>query len=71
MTDKKRADLAVSTDYRRILSEILNRRMQRNTTQLASIFPSYTQETALDLIQGTGPGPYRTFLPIIGTSNVP
>jgi len=60
----QRADLAVSTDYRRVLSEILNRRMKRNSSHLATIFPGYTQESPLDIIQGVA-GPSKVFLPFI------
>jgi uncharacterized protein (DUF1501 family) len=59
----QRADLAVATDYRRILSEILIRRMRRNVSHMATIFPGYTQESPLDFIEDSGPS--KVFLPFI------
>jgi uncharacterized protein (DUF1501 family) len=50
------ADLAITTDYRRVLSEILNRRMYRNATHLGSIFPNYTQEAPLNFMFDNGGG---------------
>ncbi|MFK7802415.1 MAG: DUF1501 domain-containing protein [Anaerolineae bacterium] len=44
------ADLAVTTDYRRILSEIMIRRFQNNN--LGTIFPDYTGYTPMNLVQG-------------------
>ena len=44
------ADLAVTTDYRRILSEIVIRRFQNNN--LGTIFPDYTDYTPMNLVQG-------------------
>lgn len=44
-------DLAVTTDYRRVLSEILIRRMGNN--QLGDIFPGYTDYQPLGIVSGT------------------
>lgn len=65
------SDLAVTTDYRRVLSEILARRLGRSTPHLNSIFPSYSQETPLNfMVDGyvapTPPaGPYSLYLPLV------
>lgn len=65
------SDLAVATDYRRVFSEILARRLGRNNTHLTSIFPSYTQEAPLDfMVDGyVAPlppaGPYSLYLPVV------
>jgi len=65
------SDLAVTTDYRRVLSEILARRLGRSTPQLNSIFPNYTQEAPLDfMVDGyvappAPAGPYSLYLPVI------
>lgn len=44
------ADLAVTTDYRRILSEILIRRL--GNPYLGTVFPGYTGYAPLDIVQG-------------------
>ncbi|MEM7355410.1 MAG: DUF1501 domain-containing protein [Acidobacteriota bacterium] len=44
------ADLEVTTDYRRVLSEVLIRRMANN--QLASIFPGYEGYEPLGVVNG-------------------
>lgn len=44
-------DLAVTTDYRRVLSEILIRRLGNN--QLGTIFPGYTGYTPMGIVNGT------------------
>ncbi|GAB6196471.1 DUF1501 domain-containing protein [Lysobacter xanthus] len=44
-------DLPVTTDYRRVLSEILVRRM--GNPNLSTIFPGYTGYAPLGLVQGT------------------
>ena len=44
------ADLAVTVDYRRVLSEILIRRME--TPKLGQIFPHYANHQPLDLVEG-------------------
>lgn len=46
-------DLAVTTDYRQVLSEILTERM--GNTQLDTIFPGYTGYTPLGVVNGTAP----------------
>lgn len=45
------ADLAVTTDFRRVLSEILIRRMGNNS--LGVIFPDYSDYQPLGIVQGT------------------
>ncbi len=61
-------DLAVNTDYRRVLSEIVTKRLQN--PNLDQVFPDYTGYAPLGLIKGgsgSAPpldGPYRVFLPI-------
>lgn len=44
------ADLAVTTDYRRVLSEILIRRLQN--TNLGVVFPGYTDYEPLGVVSG-------------------
>lgn len=44
------ADLAVTTDYRRVLSEILIRRM--GNSHLGEIFPGYTGYSPLGIVNG-------------------
>jgi uncharacterized protein (DUF1501 family) len=72
----QRADLAVTTDYRRIFSEILVRRLRRNSCQLKSIFPGYLQESPLDFIEWltTVPDPslsHRLIFPALFTGGAP
>ena len=45
------ADLEVTTDYRRVLSEILIRRMCNN--QLGEVFPGYETYQPLGVVTGT------------------
>jgi uncharacterized protein (DUF1501 family) len=45
-----RADLAVTTDYRRVLSEIMIRRLGNN--KVGQVFPNYQGYTPLGLVQG-------------------
>lgn len=45
------ADLDVTTDYRRVLSEILIRRIGNN--QIGLIFPGYTGYSPLGVVAGT------------------
>ncbi len=52
-------DLAVATDYRQVLSEILIRRMCN--PNLGAIFPGYTNYTPIGVVQGTD------LPPVIGT----
>jgi uncharacterized protein (DUF1501 family) len=68
----QRADLAVTTDYRRVLSEWLRVRAGRSDPQLAAIFPDYAQQADLGLVHppASTPGtscviPRRIYLPII------
>lgn len=44
-------DLAITTDYRQVLSEILIRRMANN--QLGTVFPGYANYNPLGVVQGT------------------
>ena len=44
-------DLAVTTDYRQILSEVLIRRLGNN--KLGLVFPGYTGYTPLGVVSGT------------------
>jgi len=44
-------DIPVTTDYRRVLTEILMRRMRNNA--ISQVFPGYTGHQALGLVQGT------------------
>lgn len=53
----QRADLAITTDYRRVLSEILRVRTARSDAQLISIFPGYTQQPGLDIMYPAGTTP--------------
>ena len=48
-------DLAITTDYRRVLSEILIRRL--GNADLGTIFPGYTEYTPLGIVQGTDLAP--------------
>ncbi|MFT5196738.1 MAG: hypothetical protein ACI9EW_000273 [Cellvibrionaceae bacterium] len=53
------ADLAVTTDYRRVLSEIMIRRFQNNN--LGTIFPGYSDYSPMNLVQGADMTPkYET-----------
>lgn len=61
------ADLAVTTDYRRILSEILIRRL--GNPRLGVVFPDYTDYTPLDIVIGEDLPPDYTPDPINGTFN--
>jgi uncharacterized protein (DUF1501 family) len=47
----QRADLAITTDYRRVLSEIMRLRTGRTDAQLNTIFPGYTQQPDLGLVR--------------------
>ena len=53
-----RRDLAITTDYRRVLSEILIRRM--GNPNLGTIFPGYTDYTPLGVVQGADLTPIFT-----------
>lgn len=53
----QRADLAITTDYRRVLSEILRTRMARTDAQLTDIFPGYTLQPGLDMMYPVGAEP--------------
>jgi len=63
-----RADLAIRTDYRRVLSEILIRRL--GNPNLGAVFPGYTDYTPLGVVQGPDLPPVyarpmeRIFLPL-------
>lgn len=70
------ADLAVTTDYRRVLSEILLRRL--GNTNLAAVFPGYTYGTPLDFVVDgypVSPPPpanltHKTFMPLISSPDM-
>ncbi|HFC12147.1 MAG TPA: DUF1501 domain-containing protein [Anaerolineae bacterium] len=49
------ADLAITTDYRQVLSELLIRRL--GNPHLGYVFPGYTNYTPLGLVQGTDLAP--------------
>lgn len=51
-----RADLAVTTDYRRVLGEILIRRLGNN--RLDQVFPGYTSYQPLNVVQGVDMPPW-------------
>lgn len=53
-----RRDLAITTDYRRVLSEILIRRL--GNPNLGTIFPGYSNYAPLDLLRGTDLAPIYT-----------
>ena len=60
------ADLAVTTDYRQVLSEIMIRRFAN--PRLEIIFPDYTDYAPLGIVQGTDLPPiyaadYHAYLP--------
>lgn len=70
----QRTDLAVTSDYRRVLSEILRVRNGRSEAQLASIFPNYTPQGDLGLMRplnepGSGAVCYRRlYIPMLRRS---
>ena len=63
------ADLGVTTDYRRVLGDILIRRL--DNTDLDFVFPGYTGYQPLGIVRDTAPPapppdlPYRVFLPTV------
>lgn len=63
------ADLAVTTDYRRVLAEILTKRMQN--FNLDQIFPGYTGYSPLNIVRelesgGSPPtGSHKIYLPVM------
>jgi uncharacterized protein (DUF1501 family) len=66
------ADLAVTTDYRRVLSEWLRVRGGRSDPQLSTIFPSYAQQADIGLLHtpASTPAascviPRKIYLPLI------
>ncbi len=57
-----RGDLAITTDYRTVLSEIVQKRLLN--AQLDEVFPDFEQTPFLGLAQDRAPAPdYRQFLP--------
>ncbi len=64
-----RADLAVTTDYRQVLSELMMRRLGNN--KLGLVFPRYGGYTPLDIVEGVDlvpnydDGLEKAFLPLI------
>lgn len=68
-----RRDLAITTDYRRILSEILIRRLEN--PNLGQIFPGYTEYQPMGIVQGVdltpnfdAPSPSPTPTPLPGST---
>jgi len=63
------ADVEVTTDYRRVLSEILIRRL--NNPNIDTIFPDYAGFSPMDIVRGApvaSPppvGPYFSYLPMV------
>ena len=61
-------DLAVTTDYRRVLAEIVTKRL--GNPNLATVFPGYAGYTPLGILRGgsvVAPpplGPYNIYLPL-------
>lgn len=62
-----RRDLAITTDYRRVLSELLIRRL--GNPNLGSIFPGYTGYSPLGIVQGSDLTPI--YSPTITPTPVP
>lgn len=70
-----RADLRVTTDFRRVLSEIITRRL--GNPHIDQIFPTYSGYSPLDFMIDANPSPVvghpgldpRSFLPLISTSS--
>ncbi len=64
-------DLAVTTDYRRVLSEVLVRRLGQPLTNLGTIFPGYAGYTPLGVFNDAyapvppPAGPHSVFLPSV------
>jgi uncharacterized protein (DUF1501 family) len=56
-------DLAITTDYRRVLSEILIRRL--GNPNLGTIFPNYSGYAPLGILQGTDLAPI--YAPVVST----
>jgi len=65
-----RRDLAITTDYRRLLSEILIRRLAN--PNLGAIFPGYTDYQPMGIVQGADLAPnYHTPMPTATPTTVP
>ena len=63
------ADLAVTTDYRRVLSEILIRR--HTNPRLGRIFPAYTDYSPMGIVEGPDLTPdYSTGAPDKGPTGI-
>jgi uncharacterized protein (DUF1501 family) len=67
------ADLAITTDYRRVLSEIVTRRL--GNPNLGTIFPNYSGFTPMNIVVDAYPSPnippgydQKTYLPMISRS---
>ena len=58
-----RGDLAITTDYRTVLSEIVQKRLLND--HLAEVFPNFEQTPFLGLVQDRSTLDYRQFLPRI------
>jgi uncharacterized protein (DUF1501 family) len=63
------ADLEVMTDYRRVLSEILIRRLAN--PQLGTVFPGYTDYSPLGIVQGQDLTPVYAGLPLDNSVYIP
>lgn len=61
----ERRDLAITTDYRRVLSEILVRRLKNPAFR--TVFPGFTDYRPLNLVKGSDAGvqQQQTFLPAV------
>lgn len=63
-------DVPVTTDYRRVISELLIRRMGNN--QLGKVFPGYSGYTPLGIVQGTDLAPqYGIAETAVGVARLP
>lgn len=62
-------DIPVTTDYRRVMSELLIRRMQNN--RLGRVFPGYTGYAPLGIVQGADMAPQYALAPATGADGVP
>ena len=62
-------DLAVTTDYRRVLAEIVSKPLAN--PNLSTVFPGYSGYTPMGILRGAGSGggapagPYRMYLPAV------
>jgi uncharacterized protein (DUF1501 family) len=60
----ERRDLAITTDYRRVLSEILVRRLKN--PNISTVFPGFSDYRPLNLVKGSDAGVLRRgYLPMV------